>query len=48
MVGSGIPGVHDDRVDYDYRITPTKNGWKAIIVLMGVFIAIGIVTKVMI
>ena len=48
MVGSDIPGVHDDRVEFDPRITPTPNGWKAIIVLMGVFIAIGIITKVMI
>lgn len=48
MVGSDIPGVHDDRTDPDYRITPTPNGWKAVIVLMGVFIAIGFITKVMI
>lgn len=48
MVESGISGPDRDRTDADYRITPTRNGWKAIIVLLGVFIAIGFITKVMI
>ena len=48
MVESGVPGPDRDRADVDYRITTTPNGWKAIIVLLGVFIAIGFITKVMI
>ena len=48
MVGSGIPGVHDDRIDYDYRITPTRNGWKVLGIMLTCFLLIGIGTMVMI
>ena len=48
MVGTDIPGVHDDRVDYDYRITPTRNGWIVLGVMLLSFLLIGVGTMVMI